>query len=100
MSRNKINPTPTVDVAPPTEAAPPPAVAPQTSGPSGKLGLLVDLLRRPEGARIDELTAATGWLPHSVRGAIAGGLKTKHKLAVVSEPSDAGRVYRIAEGDA
>ena len=68
-------------------------------GPSGKLGLLVDLLRRPEGARIDELTAATGWLPHSVRGAIAAGLKTKHKLAVVSEKSDDGRVYRIAEGD-
>ncbi len=48
------------------------------------------------GATITELTAATGWLPHSVRGAISGVLKRKLGLAVESrvEPGR-GRVYRI-----
>lgn len=63
----------------------------------GKLGVLVDLLRRPAGARMGELTAATGWQAHSVRGAIAGALKTKRKIMVLSEKSDGGRVYRIAD---
>ncbi len=26
-----------------------------------KLQMLIELLRRPEGARLEELTAATGW---------------------------------------
>jgi hypothetical protein len=47
------------------------------------------------------MTAATGWWPHSVRGAIAGGLKVKHKLSVTSEKTDRDRVCRIpAEGAA
>jgi hypothetical protein len=36
-------------------------------------------------------------LPHSVRGAIAGALKKKHGLDVISEKDDKrGRIYRIA----
>jgi hypothetical protein len=70
------------------------------SGPTGKLGALVTLLRRPEGARIEELTAATGWQAHSVRGAIAGALKKKLKLAVTADRTEQGRVYRITEGQA
>jgi hypothetical protein len=39
---------------------------------------------------------ATGWQPHSVRGAISGNLKKKLGLAVVSDKVEArGRVYRI-----
>lgn len=65
-------------------------------GHGGKLGLVVALLRRPEGATVVQMSEATDWLPHSVRGAIAGALKKKHKLPVVSEPSEGGRVYRLA----
>jgi hypothetical protein len=52
-------------------------------------------MRRPEGASVAQMSEATDWLPHSVRGALAGSVKKKHKLAVTSEKTDAGRVYRI-----
>ena len=61
-----------------------------------KQALLVDLLRRKGGATIAEVMKATGWQPHSVRGAISGNLKKKLGLAVVSDKVEGrGRVYRI-----
>lgn len=73
-------------------AAPAPTAA---KIPAGKLGILVGLLSRPEGALVAEMMEASGWQAHSVRGAIAGALKKKHKLAIVSEAADRGRVYRL-----
>jgi len=64
--------------------------------PTGKLGDVVDLLRRPEGATIEAMAKATGWQAHSVRGAMSGSLKKKHGLNIISETTEAGRVYRIA----
>ncbi len=61
-----------------------------------KQATLIDLLRRPGGATIADLVKATGWQPHSVRGAISGALKKKLGLTVTSEPIEKrGRVYRI-----
>ncbi len=61
-----------------------------------KQATIIDLLRRPGGATIDDLVKATGWQPHSVRGAISGTLKKKLGLTVTSEPIEKrGRVYRI-----
>ncbi len=69
----------------------PPAVRPGT-----KQALLIDLLKRKKGATIEEIVEATGWQPHSVRGAISGTLKKKLGLTVTSEPVEKrGRVYRI-----
>jgi len=76
------------------EAVAPPLAEP-ASVPSGKLGKLIELMGRPEGASIAELTVATGWQAHSVRGAISGALKKKQRLTVASEKTQAGRVYRI-----
>ena len=76
-----------------TSATPAPRPA-----PSGKLGILVALLARPDGALILEMNEASGWQAHSVRGAIAGALKRKHGLAISSESSERGRVYRLATG--
>ncbi len=65
--------------------------------PGSKQALLVDLLRRKGGATIAEVVKATGWQPHSVRGAISGALKKKLGLAVASDKVEGrGRVYRIA----
>jgi len=65
--------------------------------PGTKQALLVDLLRRKQGATITEVVKATRWQPHSVRAAISGTLKKKLGLAVASDKvEDRGRVYRIA----
>jgi uncharacterized protein DUF3489 len=56
----------------------------------------LDLLARPEGATVDDLQAATGWQQHSVRGFLAGAVKKKLGLTLLSEKPDAGsRRYRI-----
>jgi hypothetical protein len=47
-----------------------------------KQGRLIDLLKRPEGATVDQIAAATGWQKHTVRGAISGALKKKLGLNV------------------
>jgi len=64
---------------------------------NGKIGMIVDLLRKSKGASIDDLCTATGWQAHSVRGALSGTIKTKLGLQLLSEKTDAGRVYRIAK---
>ena len=61
-----------------------------------KQAMLIEMLRAPGGATIDEIVAATGWLPHTARGAIAGALKKKLGLEVTSEKDEQrGRVYRL-----
>lgn len=83
--------------APPAEGGPARVASPPAlKGPAGKLGVVVALMRRPEGATVAQMGEATGWQPHSVRGALAGSLKRKHKLTIVGEPGESGRVYRIA----
>ena len=58
---------------------------------------VIALLRRPCGATIDELTAATGWQAHSVRGLMSGALKKRLGLEIVSEKDakTGERRYRI-----
>ena len=71
-----------------TEAVPRPG--------GSKADLLIGLLKREEGASIDELTAASGWQAHSVRGFISGTLKKRLGLTVTSEKDGTGiRRYRI-----
>jgi hypothetical protein len=61
-----------------------------------KQQIMIDMLSRPEGATIDELVEATGWLSHTCRGAMSGALKKKLGLTITSEKEDQrGRVYRI-----
>jgi len=61
-----------------------------------KQSLLIDLLKRADGASIDELRSALGWQAHSIRGAISGAIKKKLGFAVISENiAERGRVYRI-----
>ena len=61
-----------------------------------KLAALVIALRRPQGATSLQLMLATGWQPHTVRGAISGMLRKKLGLNVVLAHNDSGeRVYRV-----
>jgi hypothetical protein len=57
---------------------------------------LIGMLRRAKGATVGEIAEALGWQAHTVRGALAGALKKKLGLTVVSEVNERrGRVYRI-----
>lgn len=61
-----------------------------------KQSTLIELLKRPEGASLAEMVQATGWQQHTIRGAMAGSLKKKLSLNIVSEKTDGQeRKYRI-----
>ena len=69
-----------------------PAVRPKT-----KLGQLEAMLRRADGATIEQISKSLNWQTHSVRGAMSGALKKKQGLTIASEKLEDGRrVYRIA----
>lgn len=56
---------------------------------------ILDMLRAPPGATIATIMKATGWQQHSVRGFLAGVVKKKLGLKVVSTVEDDQRTYRI-----
>jgi hypothetical protein len=58
------------------------------------------MLRTPAGATIASLVTATEWQQHSVRGFLAGVVRKKLGLNLVSEKTEKGRVYRIKDGKA
>jgi hypothetical protein len=61
-----------------------------------KQATLIAMLQRPDGATVNQVMESTGWLAHTVRGAISGAIKKKLGLNVVSEKSSSGeRAYRI-----
>ena len=67
-------------------------------GPSGKGkgAAILELLRRKEGATLTELTKATGWQPHSVRGFLSAQIGKKLGLKLESSKREDGqRVYQI-----
>ena len=45
---------------------------------------MIEMLKRPEGATVEQIAAATGWQHHTIRGAISGALKKK--LGLVEAP--------------
>ena len=80
------------DEGPPTETPP----APVQRRKGTKQETLIEMLRAEGGATIDEVVAATGWQPHTVRGAMSGALKKKLGLEITSEKVEGrGRVYSL-----
>jgi len=53
-----------------------------TVRPGTKQALMIDLLKRPEGATVEQIAEATGWQHHTIRGAISGALEKKLGLTV------------------
>lgn len=65
---------------------------------ASKTGLVLGLLQRLEGATIDQLVAATGWLSHTTREALTG--LRKKGPAGSREKIEDQRYYRIVNGAA
>ena len=78
------------------EALPDPEPQPGVNRSSKQDGVIA-MLRRAEGATVDEVVSATGWQRHTVRGVFSGTLKKKLRLTIASAKEERGRVYRIAE---
>jgi Protein of unknown function (DUF3489) len=56
------------------------------------------MLRLPAGTTVAAIMAVTEWQQHSVRGFLAGVVRKKLGLNLVSEQTDKGRVYRVKDG--
>ena len=76
------------------EALPEPEPEPDAKR-SSKQDEVIAMLRRPEGATVDEVASSTGWQRHTVRGVFSGTLKKKLGLTLASAKEERGRVYRI-----
>jgi hypothetical protein len=77
-----------------TSAFKPAARNPRASG-SSKQATVLTMLRAPKGATIAAIMNATGWQSHSVRGFLAGTVRKKLRLDLVSEKVDGVRAYRV-----
>jgi DNA-binding transcriptional regulator YiaG len=70
--------------------------AKSTPRKESKQALLIEAMRTAKGISITEAAERFGWQAHTVRGAVAGGLKAKLGLEVEAERDEKrGTVYRI-----
>ena len=58
---------------------------------------IIAMLRAPDGATIEAMARAAKWQPHSVRGFLAGVVRKKLGLTLVSADGENARVYRITD---
>jgi hypothetical protein len=77
-----------------------PASSRSAAGPDTKHARIIAMLRMPTGTTIAAIMTATDWQQHSVRGFLAGVVRKKLGLNLVSEQTDKGRVYRIKDSKA
>lgn len=70
-----------------------PAERPKPPKAQTKVGKVITLLERDEGATLDNMVETTGWLPHTTRAALTG-LKKKG-YTIERGQRDGTSVYRI-----
>ena len=59
-----------------------------------KTSLILDMIQRAEGATLEQMVEATGWLPHTTRAAMTGLRKKGH--AIVRTRVDHETRYTLA----
>jgi hypothetical protein len=74
-----------------------PRSASQPTARQSKKAHIIAMLRAPGGATIEAMANATKWQAHSVRGFLAGVVRKKLGLTLVSAGGENGRVYRIVD---
>jgi hypothetical protein len=68
-----------------------------TARRESKKAHLIAMLRAPSGATVEAMALVAKWQPHSVRGFLAGVVRKKLGLMLVSADGENGRVYRITD---
>lgn len=74
---------------------PPMPTAPHAPAQGSKSAAVYKLLSRTKGATSQELIAATGWQPHSMR-AFLSGVRKRGGTLVREERKDGEQAYRLA----
>jgi outer membrane biosynthesis protein TonB len=64
-----------------------------------KQARVIAMLQSPTGTTIAAVMKATGWQQHSVRGFLAGVVRKRLKLNLISKKVNGNRIYRIASED-
>ena len=77
-----------------------PSSSKTTVRPDTKHARIIAMLHVSAGATIAAIMTTTKWQQHSVRGFLAGVVRKKLGLNLVSEQTDKGRIYRIKDGKA
>lgn len=71
-----------------------------TPSAGSKKAIVMDLLKRKQGATLADIAKATGWQDHSIRGFISGTLGKKMGLDVESFKNTTDeRTYRIVNAE-
>jgi hypothetical protein len=98
-----LTPTPAPQAAPvaPKKAKAAKGATAKDAAPTAREGskkaIVLEIIRRPDGASLKEIADVTEWQAHSIRGFISGSLGKKMGLTVESFKRDTGeRAYRIA----
>lgn len=67
-----------------------------STDPAGKLGIILDLVKGPDGATVEALMKATGWQSHSVRAALTHQLRKKRGYQIVTQKAKGeATIYKL-----
>ena len=64
-----------------------------------KQARVIAMLESPTGTTIAAVMKTTGWQQHSVRGFLAGVVRKRLKLKLISKKERGNRIYQIAGGE-
>jgi hypothetical protein len=72
---------------------------PNKTNARSKQARIIAMLQSPTGTTIAAIMKLTGWQQHSVRGFLAGVVRKRLKLTLISKKVNGNRIYQTTSGD-